>query len=164
MHVTQHFGDLQAGKNTNETIDLSKPHLRPIFRCIIFLIILIIFRSIIIHCHHHHYHHLIISQRNPPGLATILVFYSLLIALGLLGNLLLFIMLIRKRLYRWTNYFVSLHVPSHHLLSLFHSLFKLSFLSQGPDSVLCPVNGDCLSPPGQAPLPPPPPVLSPKST
>merc|ERR1719507_871724 len=41
---------LLAGKNTNETIDLSKPHLRPIFR-------------------------------NPPGLATILVFYSLLIVL-----------------------------------------------------------------------------------
>ena len=102
---------------------MSKPHLRPIFRClvIIFLITMNVLLNIIFFscniCYEILYSGLRCESsniRNPTGLATILVLYSLLILIGLLGNLLLFIMLIRKRLYRCHHHHHHHHCQHHH--------------------------------------------------
>ena len=62
--------------NTNETVDLSQPHLRRLF------------------------------SSHPWLLVTVVILYTLLILLGILGNLLLLIMLLRSHT-RITALFLS---------------------------------------------------------
>ena len=60
---------LLRGMNTNETVDLSQPHLRRLF------------------------------SSHPWLLVSVVILYTLLILLGILGNLLLLIMLLRSHTY-----------------------------------------------------------------